>query len=325
MASFTKLQDADVAHLCEQFALGSAQAVRAIAAGTINSNYRVDTSRGRYFLRVNEGKAEHEVQFEVAVLTHLVAAGVPTLLPLQAISGERYATFKGKYVSVFPWAEGAHSDSKSISYDECAAVGAALAHLHLAGQDMPCSPLGRYTLEAMRQEFDAFSQRPDPQLADALAALYTEFAWLDEQRETRQSQPRGLIHADLFPDNVLLEEGRVVALLDFEQACAGTYAYDLAVCLNAWCFADELVLGRLQALLGGYQHVRPLSARETQGLAVEVRAAAVRFLVTRIRDIYLPGVDGEGKDFRRFLMRLRSWQQMDPQRLADLSEATRRS
>ncbi len=330
MAQFTILTQAEVASLCDQFGLGTLLTVQPIAAGTINSNYRVETERGRYFLRVNEGKTEAEVQFEFDVLSHLVAGGVATAEPLAAGDGRHYAGHDGQFVSVFAWQDGTHSDSKSISESECTAVGGALAQLHLAGADMPCTNPGRYTLDAIRQEYEAFAASTDPELADAIAVLAEEFAWLDTNEAERRRQPAGLIHADLFPDNVLLRDQRVVALLDFEQACAGSYCYDLAVCANAWCFADALVPNRVSALLAGYQSVKPLSAAELRCLRIDVRAAAVRFLVTRIRDIYLPESHGTasgapGKDFRRFLMRLRTWQRQPPSWLADLSAASRRS
>ena len=324
MGHFTELTDADAASLCEQFGIEGAVRVRPIAAGTTNSNYRVETADARYFLRVNEGKSEQEVQFEVSVLTHLVAAGVPTLLPLATASGVRYATLEGKFVSVFPWRDGTHSDSKSISHAQCLAIGTALAQLHIAGEGMNATHVGRFTTAGVRKEYEAFRASSDPCLADALSALKAEFSWLESHEEQRRLHPRGLIHADLFPDNVLMQDGAVVALLDFEQACDGAYCYDLAVCLNAWCFAEELSLDRVSALLTGYQRVRQLSGSEARGLHVEVRAAAVRFLVTRIRDIHLPAPEQapEGKDFRRFLMRLRTWQGLAPNQLADLSAAS---
>tara|TARA_R110002096_G_scaffold77896_6_gene183268 strand:- start:35845 stop:36828 length:984 start_codon:yes stop_codon:yes gene_type:complete len=324
MGHFTELKDADAAELCAQFGIEGTVSVKPIAAGTTNSNYRVETANARYFLRVNEGKSEHEVQFEVSVLTHLVAAGVPTLLPLATASGLRYAIFAGKFVSVFPWRDGTHSESKNISQSECSAIGVVLAQLHLAGKSMSTTHVGRFTTAAVRNEFEAFCASPDPRLADALNALQAEFSWLEQHETQRRSQPRGLIHADLFPDNVLMQDGAVVALLDFEQACDGAYCYDLAVCLNAWCFAEALSFDRVSALLCGYQKVRRLSVSEARGLHVEVRAAAVRFLVTRIRDIHLPAPEQapEGKDFRRFLMRLQTWQSLPPNQLADLSAAS---
>ena len=141
----------------------------------------------------------------------------------------------------------------------------------------------------------------------------------------REQAPGGVIHGDLFRDNVLFDGGHLVALLDFEQASRGTWVYDLAVCLNAWCFDDggdgnrprvELVPARARALLGGYQERRALVAAERGLLAVEARAAAARFTITRITDVYLPGVDLPGKDFRRYLCRLEGWQGLDPGALA---------
>ena len=323
MGKFTDLKHNQLARLAEEFSLGALHGFRAIAAGTINSNFQIDTDRGRFFLRVNEGKNEDEVAYEVAVLSHLVAGGVSTPLPLVARTGLRYASFEQQYVSVFPWQGGHHAETGSISEDECRAVGRTLALLHHAGRDMRDLHDGRYTFEHVVGAYEKFSGSNDPDLALAIAVIGNEISWLRGRDEMRAALPNGLIHADLFPDNVLMHDGEVVALLDFEQACSGAYCYDLAVCLNAWCFADAFVLERAAALLGGYREIRELEVCEIEGLETELRASALRFTVTRIRDVYLPAAGAQitGKDFRRFLMRLQTWQGMGPRRIADLATA----
>ncbi|MCP4448667.1 MAG: homoserine kinase [Myxococcales bacterium] len=330
MVQFTELESGQLASLCRQFSLGELTGFRPVAAGTINSNYQIDTAAGRFFLRVNEGKRESEVSYEVAVLRHLVAGGVCTLLPLETGDGLGYARFEGQFISVFPWRDGYQCSSENISERECREIGGALAQLHLAGNGMEPARAGRYTFEAVKAAYEKFSSSSDPMLVTAIATSATEFEWLGERAEQRAQLPTGLIHADLFPDNVLMREGGVLALLDFEQACVGAYCYDLAVCLNAWCFAKVWEPGRARALLSGYQKVRPLGRDEIKGLSLEVRASALRFLVSRIRDIYLPAqgqagsasrTQAPGKDFRRFLMRLKTWKALGPAGVADLAES----
>lgn len=328
MAHFTRLDEEAVASLSAEFSLGSLVAWKSIAAGTINSNYQVDTSRGRFFLRVNEGKSEKEVRLECDVLTHLVAQGVATPLPIKTKEGEGFARWRDKFISVFDWVPGSHVEGDSISTAHCCAAGRALARLHTAGKSMDLAGVGegRYSHAKIEKLFESFASDADPALAEVVPLLREEFAWLAQRADVRARAPRSLIHADLFPDNVLVEGTEVVALLDFEQACVGSLVYDLAVAINAWCFSAGLMPKRASALLSGYQETGPLSEEEAAALPVELRAAALRFTVTRITDVFLPsrskGAEARGKDFRRFQMRLQAWQRLsseDLQRIADLA------
>jgi homoserine kinase type II len=329
MAHFTKLDDEAIAQLSEAFALGTLRRWKSIAAGTINSNYQIETSEGLFFLRVNEGKGLPQVQLEIDVLTHLASKGFPTPLPRESRGGERFARWQDKFISVFDWLPGSHVDSQSIRDPHCHSAGRRLAALHLAGDDMDLRQVGegRYAYEEIRKLFETFADSEDPTLERVTPILREEFAWLDSQADLRAAEARGLIHADLFPDNALLEEDAIVCLLDFEQACVGSRVYDLAVAINAWCFADSLEPSRVRALVAGYQELRPLEEADRLALPVELRASALRFTVTRITDIYLPGLESgatqTGKDFRRFLMRLKTWQELEPrelERIADLAQ-----
>lgn len=328
VAHFTHLDDEAVRSLAVEFSLGTLRNWKSIAAGTINSNYRLETSEGTFFLRVNEGKGLPEVALEVAVLTHLVARGITSPLPRQARDGRGFASWQGKFISVFDWLPGSHVDSQSIRNEHCRALGRALAALHLAGDGMDLGSIGsgRYAYEKIRELYASFAENKDPRLQAVIVVLGEELAWLDGQKLVRDAVKQSLIHADLFPDNVLVEEDRIVALLDFEQACVGSPVYDLAVTINAWCFADALEPERVRALLAGYQEQRKLDAAEVAALPVELRAAALRFTVTRITDVYLPSAGREtepmGKDFRRFQMRLQTWRDTGRQvpGIADLAQ-----
>jgi homoserine kinase type II len=173
---------------------------------------------------------------------------------------------------------------------------------------------GIYTSAHIAARVEAVSADPraaaDPDLARALADARDEIAWLAERAGERARAPRGVIHGDLFRDNVLFAGDELAALLDFEQASLGAWIYDLAVCANAWCWVDDVVPELLAGLANGYAAVRPLEPVERELFPVELRAAAVRFTVTRITDVYLPGADLPGKDFRRYLSRLHRWRQL---------------
>ena len=313
MAVRTQLQAEEVGALLAEFGAGPVRGSSGISAGSVNSNYRVDTDAGPLFLRVNEGKSEAEVRYELAVIDHLRRAGVATPRPMVARDGRRFAAHHGALVSVFEWAPGRILTRAELRPAHTAQVGAALARLHLAGADFPDPWPGRYTFEAVVARLESLADGRDPAVRAALPALREEAAWLPARR--RADLPGGLIHQDLFRDNVLFEGDRLAAVLDFEQACAGSYCYDLAVCLLDWCFDEAFVFPRARALIDGYVAVRRPAEAELASLFVEARAAALRFTVTRITDVHLglPAGAADGpplKDFRRYLRRLQALREL---------------
>ncbi len=317
------LQQGDFEALAKEFSLGTVEASSRVLAGTVNTNYRVQTSSGVFFLRVNRGKSQEDVEYEVKLLLHFKAHGVETPLPLPCKDGTRYYSYHGMLVSVFPWQAGRHVESATISDSDCEAIGRALAQLHASGDpEESLARETRYNHAELRNRFTKISQSSDPRLAGALSCIEEEFAYLDRMEEQRSTMATGLIHADLFPDNVLLDGERII-LLDFEQACTGSFACDIAVTINAWCFSDHLVPSRIKALLHSYwqEGGKPLTDSE---LLIELRATAMRFTITRVTDVYLPhssslSAGPNGKDFRRFLMRLKTWQGQTEKQFAELA------
>jgi homoserine kinase type II len=311
VATFTSLVDRDLDALADAFDLGPVRGWRPIAAGTINSNFDLEAAAGRFFVRVNEGKAEADVAWEAALVTDLAAAGVATPSPRRTRSGEPFARHRvgdsDRLVSVFPWVDGHHLAADAVTYDDTQAVGAALARLHLAGATIPAARHrpSIYAYPRIKERFAGFAGTADPALAHAVAVIADEIAWLDARADARAALPGGIIHGDLFRDNVLFDGGRVVALIDFEQASAGTFLYDLSVTVNDWCWQGGAFETALVAtMVAGYAEVRPLSEAEHALFHVEARAAAMRFTVTRITDVHLAGVDKPDKDFRDYLARL---------------------
>ncbi|MCG8422844.1 MAG: homoserine kinase [Proteobacteria bacterium] len=317
MVMFTQLSERDIVAIAGDFGLGEVVTWTEIPAGTINSNFSLETTDGRFVLRINEGKSEDEVRYEAELVTELVGRGVPAPLPHRAPSGDPFVVHDGRYVSLFPWVEGSHRSAGQVTASDAAALGRALARLHRAGLDIAekFQRAGRYTFEQIVGRFEHIctltDATSDPVLAPALAVVKDEIAWLRARDHTRQSATRGIIHGDLFPDNVMFAGPELTALIDFEQASAGSLAYDVAVCLNSWCYDDEFDPALITATLSGYQEVRAMPRHDLAALPVEVRAAAMRFIVTRITDVYLPGVDNPDKDFRSYLVRLKSWRAMD--------------
>ena len=311
MATFTRLDDRDFAALGGTFELGAIQAWRPIAAGTINSNFEIHAGAGRFFVRVNEGKSEADVAWEAALVADLAAAGVSTPPARLTRDGDPFARHPVgdtvRLISVFPWIDGHHLGAGEVTPAATAAVGTALARLHLASAAIPPARhrAGRYTYGHIKARFASFAESRDPSLAHAIALIADEIAELDAQGALRAALPRGIIHGDLFRDNVLFDGGRVVAVIDFEQAAAGAFLYDLAVGVNDWCWRDASFASSLvDAMLAGYQRERPLTDLEQRMFPVEARAAAMRFTVTRITDVHLAGIEKPDKDFRDYLARL---------------------
>ena len=311
MAVFTQLADEELAEVSAAFGLGAIVRSEAITAGTINSNFSVETERGRWFLRVNEGKAEVDVAWEARLIEALAAGGVITPPPVRAQDGRPYAPLVGtrKWVSVFPWREGRHIAATEVTEELARELGKALAALHLVGLEQPVGWRrgSIYDHDHLVTRYTRFAMLGDPALQHAIAVLGEELAYIGEHAALRRRATPGIIHGDLFRDNVLWDGNRLVAILDFEQASGGSLIYDLAVCINDWCWTDQPRLELATALLAGYRSVRPFSLPELEALPIEVRAAAARFTITRITDVYLARLANPDKDFRAFLARCEAW------------------
>lgn len=319
MGRFTALGSDDAAALAARFGLGAVRRLEAIDAGTINSNFILDTDAGRHFLRINEGKREADVAWEARLVETLAAAGVPTPVPLAADTGDRYAAWHDRWISVFPWRDGRHLAPAEVTPAHAAALGRALAQLHVAGLAVAAADQRphRYDMAELERRLAAITAAadatatPDPDLADVVPILRDEHDTLVAAAATRAAATHGIIHGDLFRDNVLWvgdDAGdRIEAVLDFEQASAGSLAYDLAVAINDWAWVDGPSANLASSLVAGYQDVRPLAPADLMALPIEVRAAAWRFTITRLTDVYLPRIDNPDKDFRDFVRRLIAW------------------
>ncbi|HXJ22828.1 MAG TPA: homoserine kinase [Polyangia bacterium] len=306
MAEWRRLTSADVTEILEAFGVGGYQAHQPIAAGTINTNVRVTTAGGPLFLRINEGKTRDDVQLEADIVSWMAARGVPTPEPYRTPAGAPFAAWSGELASLFPWVPGRTLARGELTPGHGAAVGRALAQLHKAGADNPDRREGRYTPDEIDRRLEAIAALGRPELAEAVATLAPELKALAAERNP--ALPCGIIHGDLFVDNVLFhEDGRLSALLDFEQASYGRLAYDVAVTLLAFGFgADDFRPDVTRAFLEAYAAVRRPTREERAGFGAELRFAACRFAVTRITDVHLKRGTGApgGKRFQRYLARL---------------------
>jgi homoserine kinase type II len=308
MAQFRSLSARDVQDILRGFGVGGYRAHQPIAVGTVNTNVRVETDAGAVFLRVNEGKSEDDVRLEAAIVAHAAAHGVPTPALRVAIDGAPFVVWHGERVSLFPWVEGRTLARAELTAAHGAAVGAALARLHVAMNGFADQRPGRYEPDEIDARLARIAALARPELAHAVATLTAELARLHAERVP--GVPMGIIHGDLFVDNVMFDDaGALTALIDFEQASWGRLAYDLAVTALAFGFGrDDFRADIVRALIDGYAAARPPTPAERGAFGAELRFAACRFAVTRITDVHLKRDAGAapGKNFQRYLDRLTS-------------------
>jgi homoserine kinase type II len=309
MAEWRKLAETDVRAILRDFGLDGYRAHHPIAVGTINTNVRVETEAGPLFLRVNEGKSLDDVGREAAIVAHVAARGVPTPVPLASGAGQPFVLWRDQIVSLFPWIPGRTLERAEVTPADAAAVGRALAQLHLAGADFADHRPGRYEPSEIERRLAGVADLNRAELVPAVTVLSAELGSLAKERAG--ALPAGVVHGDLFIDNVLYADGALAALLDFEQASWGRLAYDLAVTVLAFGFGgDDFRADVTRALLDAYTAVRAPAPEERAALGPELRFAACRFAVTRLTDVHLKQGAGAapGKRYQRYLARLASLQ-----------------
>jgi homoserine kinase type II len=291
MAAFTTPSEDELRAFLQAAGLGNYEKFQSVEGGSVNSNFSFFASGRRWFLRIYEEQDDRGAAAEQAMVAALARGGVRT--PVAAFSGR----LANKPAAILPWVDGAMSCQRGVSTERAAAVGAALARVHVAGEGLAL-PEGRFHVGALEARLDRITP------AYPVERLRRTLHELAAARDA--SIPHGLIHGDLFRDNVLWgSDTEIAALLDFESASRGAFVYDVAVTLLAWCYGDALEAPLARALASGYGSVRPLAEAEKHALYTEARLAAVRFTITRITDYAMRGGEGRVmKDWRRFLARL---------------------
>ncbi len=307
MALLTALSPEDATALMAEYGL-TLKEIAPLSAGSVNSNFFLKVIRGgsevSLFARIYEEQGEEGALFELLVGEALFRAGLPVARPLKKSDGSLVAHVRGKPFGAYERLLGEVICQKRVHASVCRSVGEALAGVHLAELGDLSVPESRFNFPGLMERLSRVTASARPALVEAAARIDQLAARLEPARDG--SLPHGLIHGDLFRDNVLISEDRVSGLLDFESASRGPYVYDLMVTLLAWCFTDEMDLGLARALLDGYQSRRPLSSAEKAAMVVEGSIACVRFATTRMTDFSLRVPEGETplRDYRRFFERL---------------------
>jgi homoserine kinase type II len=286
-----------------------AAAVQALSAGSVNSNFLVRAGSGeRYFVRVYEEQGFAGAAAELQVIRELASNGVPTPPPRARREGGYVGEHRGKPLGVHAWVDGTILCFGSVTPAVARHVGRALARVHLSTARLSHVPSGRFGLDGLRERLDRVD-RTDASYAPFTRHIRERLA--HHASRSPSSLPSGLIHGDLFRDNVLWHvradgSEELLALLDFESASAGVFVYDLMVCVHAWCYGSAFDLERVRALIGGYREERELTREERAGLVHQGALAALRFASTRLTDFSLRALPGQApaRDFRRFLARL---------------------
>ncbi len=287
MAVFTRVSEADLAAWLSNYSLGSLLELHGIPEGIENTNYFVTTRSGRFVLTLFEKLTPHELPFFLNLMAHLARHGIPCPAPMADCHNQFLGELNGKPACIATRLNG-HSVTQPTA-KHCAAMGAMLGQMHSAGQSfagqMP-DPRGAAWREDASQKVLRFLSAQDGALLQSEVALHAEHPLADI--------PRGIIHADLFRDNVLMDGERVGGLVDFYFACSGVLLYDVAITVNDWCMSSEGTLDeeRTRAMLNAYHAVRPFTAKEAELWPLALRVAALRFWLSRLYDFYLPR-DGE--------------------------------
>jgi homoserine kinase type II len=306
MAVYTDVTADDLTEFLSRYEIGALLAYKGIAEGVENSNFLLHTSAGNFILTLYEKRvAEKDLPFFLALMEHLAARGITCPQPVKNKQGGVLGKLAGRPAAIVTFLDGLWIRRPNAGH--CAAVGEALAGLHLAGKDFPNKRPNALSIESWRVLYEQAKARGDSVRSGLCAEIAKELDVLE--KSWPRDLPQGVIHADLFPDNVFFLGDKLSGLIDFYFACTDTLAYDVAVCLNAWCFeADHsynVTKGR--ALLKAYAKLRALSAAERAGLPVLARGAAMRFLLTRLVD-WLAVPDGalvKPKDPLEYFRKLR--------------------
>src|ERR1700748_942208 len=307
MAVYTDVAADELADYLNQYDIGDLLSYKGIAEGVENANSLLHTSRGSFILTLYEKRvAKDDLPFFLGLMAHLASHGISCPQPIRSKSGETLSTLAGRPAAIINFLEGVWPRKPSAVH--CAGVGQALAKMHLAGLDFSMSRANALSVSGWRPLFDIAAARADTVQHGLRAFIGTALDYLEGDVWRRQL-PQGVIHADLFPDNVFFLGDNVSGIIDFTFACTDTLAYDVAICLNAWCFESDCSFNvtKARAVLNAYERERALTEAELHALPLLARGAALRFLLTRLVDfLNVPeGALGRPREPMEYVRKLR--------------------
>ena len=286
MAVYTEVSDEELTNFIAGYAIGEVCSFKGIAEGVENSNYLLNTNLGSFILTLYEKRVDsHDLPFFLGLMDHLAVRGVSCPTPVLNLKGQLMGQLCGRNAAIISFLDGMWVRKPSPHH--CAGLGEAMANLHLAGADFQIDRPNTLSVQSWRNMLEASGARVDELKMGLRKALLEELDDLEENWPKLVSGlPSGIIHADLFPDNVFFKANKLSGLIDFYFACNDVFAYDVAICLNAWCFEEDGTFNtkKAQFLLRAYRNVRVFTESELIALPLLARGSAMRFLVTRLYD-----------------------------------------
>jgi homoserine kinase type II len=311
MAVYTDITEQELSAFLSEYSIGTLTSYKGIAEGSENSNYLLHTTAGTYILTLYEKRVDAaDLPFFLGLMQHLSAKGLSCPLPVARRDGKPTGRVAGRPAAIITFLEGVWPRRPTAA--QCGEVGRALAELHVAGSDFKLKRPNALSVAGWHDLWAKARDRADEVEPGLKTEVDADFAAIDGRWPS--DLPAGVIHADLFPDNVFFLGEQLSGLIDFYFACNDLLAYDLATCLNAWCFEKDnsFNLTKGTALLAGYQAVRPLSEGEKAALPLLARGSALRFMLTRLYD-WLTIPDGamvQKRDPHEYIRRLRFQRQI---------------
>jgi homoserine kinase type II len=306
MAVYTQISDTQLCTLLQEYDIGEATGLKAIEQGISNSNYILSTENNRYILTIFEHKTNNnDLPFYLNLMQHLSGKNIPCPVPIKTKNGSNLSQINGKCCSIVSFLNGKSTTSlKNLHLEE---LGKNMALLHLAASDFKMIRKNDLSLEGYFSLFNSVKPHADKLKRNLAEEIELELQYLSENWP--KSLYSGIIHADLFPDNVFFEGEKLVGIIDFYFACNDFIMYDLAICMNAWCFENnkDFNVTKAKKLLSSYDKVRKISEDELTALPTLCRAAAMRFLLTRLYDWFnrVEGALVSTKDPLEYLQKLR--------------------
>ena len=284
MAVYTEVGDDDLEAFVADYDIGPALSCKGIAEGVENTNYLIQTRERSYILTLYEKRvAEKDLPFFLGLMEHLAGKGIPCPTPVHGRDGKALRRLCGRPAVIVTFLEGMWP--RRIRPEHCTELGRAVAELHVASQDFSLTRRNALSVDSWRPLLDASARRAGEVQQNLAELLYAEVDFLEANWP--DGLPAGVCHADLFPDNVFFVGGALSGLIDFYFACNDFFAYELATCLNAWCFERDrsFNITKARGMLSAYRRVRPFSAPELAAMPVLARGSALRFVLTRLYDL----------------------------------------
>ncbi len=303
MAVYTEVSDAELEAFLGDYEIGTAQSFKGIAEGVENTNYVLTTDKGQYMVTLYEKRVDpKDLPFFLGLMDHLAGRGINCPRPIHGRDGNALRSLAGKPAAITSFLQGMWPRRMTVQH--CGPIGEALARLHLAGRDFALKRPNALSVAGWRPLYDGCRGQVDAALDSELGGEIDFF-----EKNWPRGLPAGVIHADLFNDNVFFLNDKLSGLIDFYFACNDFLAYDVAICLNAWCFESDNAFNatKARALLQAYDKVRPLTADERAALPILARGSALRFMLTRLYDWVHTPKDAlvKRKDPKEYLAKLR--------------------